>query len=303
MARLAGGPQDLPKDFDHHVVLFPTRSAAHALADSAKQPASRALAGPPVGVLTHVTRQVAVLKVSGPLGDVVQDLDRVIQMALADGPRGVVADLSAVLDNPEPDAVEVLATTGRHVRDWPGIPVAVACPDPRVRERLAAHPLGRHLIVTASMPPALSAVRAKPTPVVEWLRLAPHPTAPRASRKFVTRTLLDWGLGTLVRPAGLVVSELVANSMHTDTDIDLSVAWNLGTLRLTVRDNNPDPPPQTYSQVNPYARRLSVVSVLSCAFGVMPTADGGKVVWAVLNAARPRPSTSPGHPKPATSPH
>ncbi|MDQ5840316.1 MAG: hypothetical protein M3537_04045 [Chloroflexota bacterium] len=223
------------------------------------------------------------LKVAGPLGDVVQDLDRAIQMALAEGPRGVVADLSAVLDDPEPVAVEVLATTGRHVRDWPGIPVAVACPDSRVRETLAAHPLGRHLIVTASMPPALSAVRAKPTPAVEWLQLAPHPTAPRASRNFVTRTLLDWGLGTLVRPAGLVVSELVANSMHADTDIDLSVAWNLETLRLTVRDNNPDLPRQTYSQVNPYARRLSVLAVLSRAFGVLPTADGGKVVWVVLN--------------------
>jgi hypothetical protein len=289
MARLAGGPQDLPKDFDHHVVLFPIRSAAHVLADFAEQPAGRALAGPQVGVLTHVTRQVVVLKVAGPFGEVVQDLDQAIQMALAEGPRGVVADLSAVLDDPEPDpvAVEVLATAGRHVRDWPGGPVAVACPDPRVRETLAAHPLGRHLIVTASMPPALSAVRAKPTPAVEWLRLAPHPTAPRASRNFVTRTLLDWGLGTLVRPAGLVVSELVANSMHADTDIDLSVAWNLGTLRLTVRDNNPDLPLQTYSQVGPYARRLSVLAFLSRAFGVLPTADGGKVVWAVLNAARP----------------
>jgi hypothetical protein len=297
MARLAGGPQDLPEDFDHHVVLFPTRSVAHVLADFAEEPASRALAGP-VGV-TQVTGQVVILKVAGPLGDVVQDLDRVIQMALAEGPRGVVADLSAVLDDPEPEpvAVEVLATTGRHVRDWPGIPVAVACPDPRVRETLAAHPLGRHLIVTASMPPALSAVRAKPTPAVEWLRLAPHPTAPRASRTFVTRTLLDWGLGTLVLSAGLVVSELVANSMHAGTDIDLSVSWSLGTLRLTVRDNNPDLRPQTYSHLNPYARRLSVVAVLSRALGVLPTADGGKVVWAVLNAARPGPSTNPGRPR------
>ncbi len=29
------------------------------------------------------------------------------------------------------DALEVLAASGRHLRDWPGIPVAVACPDER----------------------------------------------------------------------------------------------------------------------------------------------------------------------------
>jgi hypothetical protein len=287
MARLASIPQSLLDDFDHHVVLFPTGSAAHVLADFVEQPAGRPVAGPPVGVLTHVIRQVVVLKVARPLSDVVQDLDQAIQMALADGPRGVVAHLSAVLDDPA--AVEVLAMTGRHVRDWPGIPVAVACPDPRVRETLAAHPLGRHLIVTESMPTALSAVRAKPTPAVEWLRLAPHPTAPRAARNFVTRTLLDWGLGTLVLSAGLVVRELVASSMHAGTDIELSVSWHLGILRLTVRDNKPDLPPQTYSQANPYARRSSVLAVLSRALGVLPTADGGKVVWAVLNAALPRP--------------
>ena len=148
---------------------------------------------------------------------------------------------------------------------------------------------------------AVSTVLAAPTPDVEWLRLAPHPTAPRASREFVTRTLLDWGLAPLVRSAGLVVRELVANSMHAGTDIDVSVAWNLEALRLTVRDNSPDLPGQPFSHQNPHARRLSVVAVLSRAFGVLPTADGDRVVWAVLNAARPRSSASPPGPAPATA--
>jgi hypothetical protein len=76
--------------------------------------------------------------------------------------------------------------------------------------------------------------------------------------------------------------------MHTGTDIDLSVAWDMGALRLTVRDNSPDLPCQTYSQVDPYARRLSVVAILSRAFGVLPTADGGKVMT-VLNVPDRRP--------------
>jgi hypothetical protein len=233
---------------------------------------------------------IVVVEVAGRLGEVVEDLDKAIELALAEGHRGVICDLSAVLEDAEPEAVEVLASAGRHLHDWPGIPVAVACSNPAVSEALRAHPLGRHLIVTASMFSALSAVLATPTPAVEWQRLAPHPTAPRASREFVARTLLDWGLAPLIPAVSLVVSELVTNSaIHAGTDIDLSVAWSLGALRVTVRDNSPDLPHKRYARLDVNGRGLSLVGALSRAFGVLPTADGGKVVWVVLNAARPRP--------------
>jgi len=226
-----------------------------------------------------------VLEVAGRLGDVIEDLDRAIQLALADRPRGVVCDLSAVLLGAAPAAVEVLATAGRHVRDWPAIPLAVASPDPQVRETLHAHPLGGHLIVTASTLPAVSAVLATPVSAVERLRLAPHPTAPRAARNFVARTLLDWGLGGLIPSASLVVSELVTNStVHAGTDVELSLAFNLGALRLSVRDNSPDLPHQQKNHLGQHGRGLTIVVALSRVFGVLPTTAGGKVVWAVLNA-------------------
>src|SRR5665811_1528383 len=108
---------------------------------------------------------------------------------------------------------------------------------------------------------------------------------PRAARNFVTRTLLDWGLGRVISSASLVVSELVTNStIHAGTDIALSVAWNAGTLRLTVRDNNPGLPHQRHSAPDLHGRGLTIVAGLSRAFGVLPTADGGKVVWAVFDA-------------------
>ena len=237
-------------------------------------------------VRTHALRQVVVLEFAGLLRDVVVDLDKAVRLALADGPRGVVCDLSSALEGAEQRAVEALANSGRHVRDWPAIPVAMACPEPQVRQVLQGHPLGGHLIVTDSVLSAVSAVMATPIPVVEWLRLAPHPTAPRASRDFVARTLLDWGLGALIPSASLVVSELVTNSaIHAETDIELSLAWDLGALRLTVRDNSPDLPRQRFARFDQNGRGISVVAGLSRAFGVLPTADG-KVVWAVLNAAR-----------------
>jgi hypothetical protein len=241
-------------------------------------------------------REVAVVEASGQLGDVVEDLDRAIQLALAEGPRGVVCDLSAVLEGADPVAIEVLATAGRHVRDWPGIPVAVASADPEVREALAAHPLGGQLIVSASLFSAVTAVLATPVLDVERLRLAPHPTAPRASRDFVTRTLLDWRLGRAIPYASLVISEMVASStINAGTDIEVSVTWSLGALRLTVRDHGPALPQQRHSVLGLHGRGLTVVAGLSRVFGVMPTGDGGKVVWAVLEAPRSGPWARPGY--------
>lgn len=240
------------------------------------------------------------LEVAGRLRDVVEELDEALQLALAEGPRGVVCDLSAVLDGSEAGAVRALAKAGRHVRDWSGIPVAVACPDPLVRAALFADPLGGQLIVTASMFSAVSAVLTTPSPVVERLRLVPHPTAPRGSRDFVSRTLLAWGLDRLTLSVGLVVSELVTSStIHSGTDIDVSISWHLGALRVTVRDHTADLPSEKYSYLELHGQGVTVVAGLSRAFGVLPTIDGGKVVWAVLNAARPRPVSVSRQPEPA----
>jgi hypothetical protein len=232
--------------------------------------------------------------VAGLLGDVVEDLDRAIQLALAEGPRGVVCDLSAVVRGAEAGVVGRLATVGRHVRNWPAIPVAVACPDPQVRAMLTAHSLGRHLVVTESTFAAVSTVLSTPTLVVERLRLAAHPTAPHAARRFVTRVLTDWQLDEIVPVASVVVSRLVrSSSADAGTDIDLSVVWSAGAIRLTVRDKGPALPGQRPSALDLHGRGLTAaVAGLSRAFGVLPTAEAGKVVWAVLEAPRPRRSTN-----------
>jgi len=288
-------PQDVPKDLDHHLVLFPTRYAPYIPAELPRRSAGRPGLGRQVQVRRRCIRQVVVLEVAGRLRDVLEDLDRAIQLALAEEPRGVVCDLSGVLGGAETAAVEVLAMAGRHVRDWAGIPVAVACPDPKVREGLRAHPLGSHLIVTESTFSAVSAVLSTPTLAAECLRLAPHPTAPRASREFVTRTLKSWRLDRVVPFASLVVSELVASSsIHAGTDMDLSLVWNLGALRLTVRDHGPDQQGRPPLDTDLHGRGLTCVAGLSRTYGVLPTTDGGNVVWAVFEASRPRPSTNNG---------
>lgn len=304
MPHTPGSPQAHPSDFAGRVIPFPAREAPSATADLPFQPAARPATARKVPVGRRVIREVVVLEVAGRLADVVEDLDQAIQEALAGGPRGVACDLSTVLKGAQTVDIGLLATAGRHVRNWPGIPVAVACPDPRVREALAAHPLGGHLIVASSLFSAISAVLACPALAVESLRLAPHPTAPRASREFLTRTLLDWRLGRVVPFACRLASELVAgSSVDAGTDIDVSVAWHLGALRLTVRDHGPALPVQSGAGPSPlrlHGRRLALVAGLSRTFGVLPTGDGGKVVWAVLEAPRSRPPTARVRSAPAT---
>ncbi len=240
------------------------------------------------------TGQVVVLELAGLTGALVEEMDRAMQLALGEGPCGVVCDVAAMPGEAEPEAVEMLATAGRHVRDWPGIPVAVACPDPRVRKALNAHMVGGHLIVTESRSTAVAAVTTTPVQVVELLRLAAHPTSPRAARSFVSRVLRDWQLDRLTPLASVVVSRLVvSSSLNAGTEIDLSMAFTAGMLRLTVADHGPlmlgQRPPDPVLQ----ARMLKVaVAGLARTYGVLPKADGGKVVWAVFDVPQERRSTS-----------
>ncbi|MEO6145103.1 MAG: ATP-binding protein [Dermatophilaceae bacterium] len=108
---------------------------------------------------------------------------------------------------------------------------------------------------------------------------------PRGSRNFVAHTLLDWGLGGLIPSASLVASELVTNStVHAGTEVELSIGWTQGALRLTVRDNSPGLTHLRTTHLGQHGRGLTIVLALCRAFGVLPTADDGKVVWAVLNS-------------------
>jgi len=303
MAQQTGSPDksfthELDAGSEHHVLTFQNRPVAWDSSDLAERSAGRPANTGREQVRTRTIRQVAVLGVGGRLSHVVDDLDRAIELALADGPRGVVCDLSGARGCEEPVAADMLATAGRHVRDWPAIPVVVACPDPQVREALRVHPLGRHLIVTESLFCAVSAVLATPTPPVERLRLAPHPTAPHAARSFVTRTLLGWQLDRAVPLASLVASELVASScINAGTDIDLSLGWSHGVLRLAVRDQGPGLPGQPGSGHDLHGQSLAVLASHAQAFGVLPADNGGKVVWAVLEAPRSPKRTSRQRPE------
>jgi hypothetical protein len=230
--------------------------------------------------------RVVVLDAAGRLTDVVDDLDRATQFAMAEGPGGVVCDLSEVDEAGDPDALRGLALNGRHPRDWPGVPLAVAGLGRRAGKRLSLEPMGGHLMVTTTLRQALSIVLQASLPGVQSLRLTPHPTAPRASRDFVSRTLLDWKLSQHIASACLVVSELVTNAMiHAGSDIDVTVSEHRQAIRIAVRDHSPELPVEQPGSSDEHGRGLTIVAGLSGAWGVLPDTDGGKVVWAVIHAS------------------
>jgi hypothetical protein len=257
------------------------------LVGASGQVARDPLAASSGSVRTHTVGRIVVLDVAGRLNDVVEDLDLAIQFALAQEPSGVTCDLSAVVEVDATGALRMLAAAGRHSRDWPGVPVAMAGLDPHAGEALRGKPLGCHLVVSACLRQALTSVLEAASPAVESLRLAPHLTAPRACRDFVSRTLSDWGLCQHIAAAALVVNELVINAItHAHTDIGVTVSSHRQTIRVAVRDQSPDLPVGRHN--GGAGRGLTIVAGLASAWGVLPTADGGKVVWAVLGTSPDR---------------
>jgi hypothetical protein len=221
----------------------------------------------------------------GRLEDVVTDLRRAVLLALAEDPRAVVCDLSAVLDGSDEDARVLLDTAGQQVRDWPAVPVAMPCPDPVLRSRLRQQPMSEHVLVPATVRQALAAVGRIAPPTTVRRQLPPGATASRLARDFVSRTCLDWGLAQGIAAACLVVSELVNNGLRSAvTDMDLALARHGGLLRLALRDRSTAPRSEPIRDLEGVSGRgLALIVACSRAWGVLPTADGGKVVWAVLD--------------------
>jgi hypothetical protein len=119
-------------------------------------------------------------------------------------------------------------------------------------------------------------------------------TAPRFARKRAATVLAEWGLAGLEYPAGMIISELVTNSMQATRQ-----AWPAGwppirvwmrgdpsAVYVLVHDAVPRPPqPREASDVAELAesgRGLAIiVPEFSAESGWYPTGDG-KVTWALI---------------------
>ena len=72
--------------------------------------------------------------------------------------------------------------------------------------------------------------------------------------------------------------------VHARTHLTVSLSRAEGRLRIAVRDASSDQPrPQPLDSFRTSGRGLQIVASLTRAWGVHPTQDGGKVVWAVCD--------------------
>ena len=234
--------------------------------------------------VTHQHGSISVLEVCR--GDA-RTVDAVLlgaMMSLAEPSSPVVVDLSHLAALPPPAAKSGLSELGALAWHWPASPMVLVCSN-EVRTAVQQLPWGEHLVVTTSLLEALAILTRRPHQVTVELRLAPHPTSPRAARDFVSRTLLDWRLARSIPSACLVASELATNAMvHAQTNLAVSLTDADGRLRIAVRDGSSDQPrPHRAHPDRTEGRGLQIVGSLTRAWGVLGTRDGGKVVWAVTD--------------------
>ena len=124
--------------------------------------------------------------------------------------------------------------------------------------------------------------------------LPPSSDSARAARLAVTDLLHELGRTDLIDDATLIATELVANAvMHARTVMSLSVDSAGAGVRVTVSDSCDILPRWTPASTTATAGRgLMLVERLSSRWACEPLPDGGKAVWAEIDAASTCPDDS-----------
>ena len=228
--------------------------------------------------------RVSALQIAGTLDDstYLEVRDGVVEAAL--GGSGAVVAAVDRLTVPADSAWTVFASARWHVRTWPGVPILLACADPVRRAAIALSGITRHVPL---LPDIESAARA--APAAPQVRRATVPVdagsgALRGIRAPVTRCVSDWGFPSLAVSVCTVATVLVENVLeHTASRPTLILETRDGRVAVAVSDDDPatptrreDPGAGTHT-----VSGLAIVTALSHAWGVIPTASG-KTVWALL---------------------
>ncbi len=114
-----------------------------------------------------------------------------------------------------------------------------------------------------------------------------EPASARRARRLVHAALAVWGLEALNDAAGLVVTELVANSAQHTAGHDLRAAvtrLSPNRVRIAVIDKSTaQPVVRVPTETDEHGRGLGIVTALSSATGT-ERIGSGKQVWADIAA-------------------
>lgn len=214
---------------------------------------------------------------------------------LAGQPQAMVVDVSG-LTLPDPAAGTVVSAVARDTESWPAARLGLCGPDDSVW-----HTIGLPCWPTA---PAAVAGLGRPTPErYRRLELNPELGAARAARRLVTEACADWDLTDLAGAACIVLTEMVNNVVaHARTPMTVLLARRSDVLSVAVRDASPTIP-RFAGPVAPTAyggRGLLLIDSVAEQWGSL-AANGGKVVWALLDGIAPAPETAAASRDPSRS--
>jgi histidine kinase-like protein/STAS domain-containing protein len=240
----------------------------------------------PAILRTWEDQGVLVVAAQGPLDlERATSLYRAVAKCLAEEPAAVVVDLSGVpLERNVRTALRRLA---RLAADRPATSLAVAGV-PTDQARLLQSTADRRAFrVWSTVEEAVEHAHERvPRRRVRRL-IGSSGQAPAQARSLVTETCRAWNVSAeATAAAATVMSELATNAVvHAGGDLQVGVELAEDALIVTVRDGSPVPPRlRTARRGRESGRGLAIVAELSRAWGCVPVAGDGKVVWARLSA-------------------
>lgn len=108
-----------------------------------------------------------------------------------------------------------------------------------------------------------------------------------AARQFVTDTLIDAGVTSVLDDARLLISELATNAVvHANTDFAVTVHTAAGRVYVEVRDGDPTEIDLEREALDPMplgGQGLRIVGRLAGSWGSR-VEDHGKVIWFSVDA-------------------
>ncbi|GAB3845724.1 STAS domain-containing protein [Dactylosporangium cerinum] len=212
-------------------------------------------------------------------------LRRAVLKALADQPELILLDVSGLRAEDDLALTALPMLARQSAAD--GIAMIVTGPPTALRRQLEAMAVTRWVTVAESRASALDLHAHAPGPLRAALQLPAHPSATTAARRLVDDACRRWRITYLADIAGLVVTELVANSvLHAGTPMRLLLSLREHHLHVSVRDGSSRlPRPMTADEDLESGRGLLIIEGLAAAWGSVAVA-GGKVVWVTLQRAR-----------------
>lgn len=198
-------------------------------------------------------------------------------------PLAIVVDLDCMRARTAA-VLMVFPAVAMRIREWPGVPVVLAVSRQPLRALVDTSVVPGFIPTYHSVSEALEGLEGPAPRRSRQLPLSSDIDCGRRARRGVEEICGEWGISEITASAKQVACELAENALrHARSEEWLRLELRGGVFSIAVADSDPSPPRLR----PPHERRdggrgLVLVAELSEAWGYVPRAQGGKVVWAVL---------------------